>query len=64
LEAPASSSIQDQKRFIKKATQFYVQMTKCGREGCIVLHASGIGKPEKNGHQAHEGLDIKESRPL
>lgn len=62
LEAPASISIQDQKRFIKKATQFYVQDDKMWKRR---LHSSPLLVVLENQkrmailHQAHEGLGHK-----
>jgi hypothetical protein len=62
LEAPASDSIQEQKRFIKRATQFYVQdgqMWKRRAENTPLLVIIDNKKRALILHQAHEELGHK-----
>ena len=62
LEAPASSSIQEQKCFIKRATQFYVQddqMWKRRAENTPLLVIMDHNKRILILHQAHEELGHK-----
>jgi len=62
LEAPPSTSIQEQKRFIKKATQFYVQngqMWKRRSNRPPLLVIMSHHKRISIMYQAHEGLGHK-----
>jgi transposase InsO family protein len=62
LEAPASQSIQEQKRFIKRATQFYVQNNKLWKRRTNQSPTLVILEKNKRLiilHQAHEDLGHK-----